>query len=106
MSIRLRLTLLYTAILALTLTGFGMMLYGTQSQSMRSGEERMLAETARRLAELRQFEEHRMGDRRFRERPVPPWPPEGEDAPDRAGGEEWEVLDRNRVGGGRTTPHP
>lgn len=86
MSIRLRLTLLYTAILALTLTGFGTMLYGTQSQSVRSGEERMLAETARRLADIRQFEEHRMGDRRFWERPFPPWPPEGEDAPNRAFG--------------------
>jgi len=99
MSIRLRLTLLYTAILALTLTGFGTMLYGTQSQSMRSGEERMLAETARRLTERRQFEEHQLGDPRF------PWPPESEDVPNRAFGvravymqtlsPEGEVVDRS-----------
>ena len=40
MSIRLRLTLLFSVILALTLTGFGGMLYGTQAQSMRRQQER------------------------------------------------------------------
>ncbi len=86
MSIRLRLTLLYTAILALTLAGFGAMLYGTQLQSMRSGEERMLAETAKRIAERGPFEGFWFGDRLPEERPSPPWPPEAENAPNRVFG--------------------
>jgi two-component system OmpR family sensor kinase len=54
MSIRLRLTLLYTVILALTLAGFGAMLYSIQSQSIRGGEERMLSDWAQRTVEHRQ----------------------------------------------------
>jgi two-component system OmpR family sensor kinase len=88
MSIRLRLTLLYTAILALTLASFGAMLYGTQSQSMRSGEERMLAETAKRMAERGPFDERQFDDHPPEERPLPPspWPPNIEGAPNRAFG--------------------
>jgi two-component system OmpR family sensor kinase len=86
MSIRLRLTLLYTAILALTLASFGAMLYGTQSQSIRSGEERMLAETARRMAERWPFEGLWFDDRPPEERPSPPWPPDAENTPNRAFG--------------------
>lgn len=88
MSIRLRLTLLYTAILALTLASFGAMLYGTQSQSMRSGEERMLAEAAKRMAERGPFDERQFDDRPSGERPLPPsqWPPNIEGAPNRAFG--------------------
>ena len=52
MSIRLRLTLVYTAILALTLASLGAILYSTQLQSMRSGEERLLAAMAQRVVEL------------------------------------------------------
>ena len=86
MSIRLRLTLLYTAILALTLSSFGAMLYGTQSRSMRGSDERMLAETVKRIAEHWQFEGDQFGDRPFGERPFPPGPPNDEESPDRAFG--------------------
>ena len=86
MSIRLRLTLLYTAILALTLASFGAMLYGTQSRSMRSGEERMLAETARRTAERWPFEGRQFDDRPPEERPFPLLPPRVEGAPNRVFG--------------------
>ncbi len=44
MSIRLRLTLLYTVILALTLAGFGAMLYRVQAQSLYRREERALTD--------------------------------------------------------------
>jgi two-component system OmpR family sensor kinase len=66
MSIRLRLTLLYSVILALTLVGFSAMVYGVQRQSTLQDEKRMLAETARHTAGLGQF-----GDSRF-DRPPPP----------------------------------
>jgi len=77
MSIRLRLTLLYTAILVLTLTTFSAILYGTQLQSILAGERRMLAGIAQRFAE------RRPDDHTFEERPFPPWPPREEIAPDR-----------------------
>jgi two-component system OmpR family sensor kinase len=77
MSIRLRLTLLYTAILALTLTAFSAMLYGTQSQSILAGERQMLADAARRIAE------RRLDARPFEEHPFPPLPPREEVAPNR-----------------------
>ncbi|MCP4540909.1 MAG: HAMP domain-containing histidine kinase [Chloroflexi bacterium] len=86
MSIRLRLTLLFTAILALTLAGFGAMLYGTQSRSMRGGDERILAETARRIVERWSFEGDQFGDRPFGERPFSPGPPNDEGTSDRAFG--------------------
>ena len=54
MSIRLRLTLLYTAILALTLAILGTILYTSQLRSMRTGEERMLAGMAQRIVGKRQ----------------------------------------------------
>jgi len=77
MSIRLRLTLLYTAILALTLTAFSAMLYGTQSQSILAGERQMLADAARRITE------RRLDDHPFEEPPFPPLPPREEVAPNR-----------------------
>jgi two-component system OmpR family sensor kinase len=83
MSIRLRLTLLYSVILALTLTGFGAMLYGTQARSIRGDDERMLAETARRLAGFWQLEERRSDDHQFGERPFPPMPPRDAAGPNR-----------------------
>ncbi len=88
MSVRLRLTLLYTAILALTLSGFGAMLYGTQSKSIRGGDERMLADTARRIAERWQIEKEQPSERQLEGRLFPPWSPKdgGEDAPNRAFG--------------------
>ncbi|HET91842.1 MAG TPA: hypothetical protein ENN99_14055 [Chloroflexi bacterium] len=51
MSIRLRLTLLYTVILALTLAVLGGILYGTQLQSIRREGEQMLASFAHRFVE-------------------------------------------------------
>ena len=77
MSIRLRLTLLYTAILGLTLTAFSAVLYGTQLQSILIGEKQMLAGVAHRFAE------RRLDDRPFEEPPFPPLPPREEIAPDR-----------------------
>jgi signal transduction histidine kinase len=50
-SIRLRLTLTYTAILALTLAGMGGVLYGTQWRSLRLAETRVLSAVAERFAE-------------------------------------------------------
>jgi two-component system OmpR family sensor kinase len=50
-SIRLRLTLVYTAILALTLASLGGVLYGTQLQSMHLAEERGLNAIADRMVE-------------------------------------------------------
>lgn len=55
MSIRLRLTLLYTTILALTLAGFGVLLYTAQARLLRAGEERLMAEWARRAVEHRRL---------------------------------------------------
>jgi two-component system OmpR family sensor kinase len=81
MSIRLRLTLLYTAILVLTLTTFSAILYGTQLQSILAGERRMLADAARRMAE------HRGDGPQFEERPSPPWLLREEDAGDRRFGD-------------------
>jgi two-component system OmpR family sensor kinase len=54
MSIRLRLTLLYTTILALTLVAFGAVLYGTQAQTIRDREKWALVMTAERIVEGRQ----------------------------------------------------
>ena len=51
MSIRLRLTLAYTAILALTLAVMGGLLYGTQLQLMHRAEERGLIAIAERIVE-------------------------------------------------------
>jgi HAMP domain-containing protein len=78
MSIRLRLTLVYTAILALTLIGFSAILYGWQLQSIRSGEERLLADAAHRMAEFR-----RVADRRFEGPQFPLFPPRGGEPPNR-----------------------
>jgi two-component system OmpR family sensor kinase len=75
MSIRLRLTLLYSVILALTLTSFSAMLYGWQSQSLRSAEERLLADAAHRIPEFNQ-----LGDRPFEGRP---FPQRGDEPPNR-----------------------
>ena len=77
MSIRLRLTLLYTAILALTLVGFGAVLYGTQAQTIRDREEQMLASTAQRIAEARQSGSDWVGQGQ----PPPMPPPEEEERP-------------------------
>jgi len=77
MSIRLRLTLLYTAILALTLAISGGGLYSTQYQSMRRDEERLLAGLARRVVE------HRQPGREFGEFQFPPLPPPDEYARNR-----------------------
>jgi two-component system OmpR family sensor kinase len=72
MSIRLRLTLLYTTILALTLIGFGAVLYGTQAQTIRDREERMLVGIAQRIAEGRQSGSYWVGEGPF----PPPMPPQ------------------------------
>jgi len=77
MSIRLRLTLLYTAILALTLAISGGGLYSTQYRSMRRDEERLLAGLARRVVE------HRQPGREFGEFQFPPLPPPDEYARNR-----------------------
>ena len=68
MSIRLRLTLLYSVILALTLTGFSAMLYGWQSRSMRSHEERLVADAAHRFARDRQWDDGQLEGRQIEER--------------------------------------
>jgi two-component system OmpR family sensor kinase len=93
MSIRLRLTLLYSVILALTLVGFSGMLYGWQWRSVRSREEDMLASSARRIAGARQWadqetagpqlEERRPEEHPPEERGLPPIPPFGEEPPNR-----------------------
>ena len=54
MSIRLRLTLLYTAILAVTLASLGAILYGTQHRSMVGEGGRMIRDIGQRLVELRE----------------------------------------------------
>lgn len=77
MSIRLRLTLLYSAILALTLFGFGAILYGSQSQSLLTQEKQRLAEIASRTAERSLPTERQFDDLE------PPSPPRDENAPDR-----------------------
>jgi len=78
MSIRLRLTLLYTTILALTLASLGGILYSTQYRSMSRSEERLLADLARRVVE------HRQLGREFGEPAFPPLPPQDEGGgPDR-----------------------
>ncbi len=74
MSIRLRLTLLYTTILALTLIGFGGVLYGTQAQTIRDREERMLVGATQRIVEIRQADGHWIDDGPF----PPPMPPQEE----------------------------
>lgn len=88
MSIRLRLTLLYSVILALTLAGFSGMLYGWQWRSVRSREERMLTDAARRMAGARQLGDQEAGGRwpeehRPQERGLPPIPPFPEEPPNR-----------------------
>lgn len=77
MSIRLRLTLLYTTILTLTLIGFGGVLYGTQAQTIHDREEQILASTAQRIAEARQLDSNWTG-----EGPFPPMPPREEGKPE------------------------
>lgn len=72
MSIRLRLTLLYTTILALTLIGFGAVLYETQVQTIRDREERMLVGAAQRIVEIRQSGGLWVDDGPF----PPPMPPQ------------------------------
>jgi two-component system OmpR family sensor kinase len=84
MSIRLRLTLLYTAILAFTLIGFGAVLYGTQAQTIRDREEQMLVGVAQRIAEGRQSGSYWVGDGPF----PPPMPPQ-------EGGRRWEQPPNN-----------
>ena len=74
MSIRMRLTLLYTTILALTLTSFGGMLYVTQSQSMLAASRRLTAGAARRIVDRFQDVGSLYG------RQFPPSPP-GDDNP-------------------------
>ena len=78
MSIRLRLTLLYTAILALTLIGFSAILYGSQSRTMLTRERHWLAEMADRAVDYRL----RTG-RQFDDLPPPMRPPRDEGAPNR-----------------------
>jgi HAMP domain-containing protein len=76
MSIRLRLTLLYTAILALTLIAFGGVLYGTQAQTTRGREEFLLSSTAQRIIEYRLSD-----DAELDENPFFPKPPRGGGGP-------------------------
>ncbi len=81
MSIRLRLTLLYTAILALTLTGFGVALYKVQAQSTYGREERALANWVQLVVAHRM-----MGYGRGPQIPlIPPLPIEEAPWPRRAG---------------------
>ncbi len=74
MSIRLRLTLLYTTILALTLAAFGAVLYGTQAQTIHDREKWALVMTAERIVEGRQPGGGWIGQGQ----PPPMPPPEGE----------------------------
>jgi len=74
MSIRLRLTLLYSAILALTLIAFSAMVYGIQSQSTLDAQKQMLAGRAQRFAEGRQLQLRGEGR---------PFPPDRNDVPTR-----------------------
>jgi signal transduction histidine kinase len=61
MSIRLRLTLLYTAILAVALAGLGLALYLTVSQVTLGAIEDALADEAKRLASSREFDVAHIG---------------------------------------------
>jgi signal transduction histidine kinase len=74
MSIRLRLTLLYSTILALTLIAFSVMVYTIQSQSTLNAQKQMLASRAQRFAEGRQLQLRGEGR---------PFPPDRNDAPTR-----------------------
>jgi two-component system, OmpR family, sensor kinase len=56
MSIRMRFALLYTAILAITLTFFGATLYTIQSQGTLTASKSVVSEFARRVAEGRRFQ--------------------------------------------------
>lgn len=78
MSIRLRLTLLYTAILALTLMGFSATLYGSQAQAILAREKQLLADMARRSIERPLRSEQQLDDIQS-----PPWPLRDAGAPDR-----------------------
>ena len=78
MSIRLRLTMLYTAILALTLFAFSAILYGSQSQALLNREKDFLADGAHRVVKLRLHWDRPFDDLRFAWRP-----PRDEDAPNR-----------------------
>jgi signal transduction histidine kinase len=69
MSIRLRLTLLYTTILALTLIAFSVTIYGSQSQSMLAWEKQFLADMIPGAVERRLHTEHQVDDLEF---PLPP----------------------------------
>jgi len=72
MSIRLRLTLLYSVILALTLVTFSVVVYSVQSQSTLNEQKHELAGWARRAADRLQFSDQlQFDDRRPDE---PPWP--------------------------------
>lgn len=71
MSIRLRLTLLYSAILALTLIVLGAMLYGGQARLTLRDEAQVIADMAQRIVELRQAG-FPLDERMLRERPMPP----------------------------------
>lgn len=55
MSIRLRFTLMYTVILALTLTAFGVMLYTIQARTTLGFQEDLLTDFARRIGEGRRL---------------------------------------------------
>ena len=70
-SIRLRLTLLYTAILALTLVAFGTVLYVAQSEATYGGVRANLARQAQEFERRQSF-------------PQPPGDPTGRQAPDQA----------------------
>ena len=83
MSIRLRLTLLYSVILALTLASFSGMLYGWQWRSVRSREEGLLANSAHRIARARQLDDQEPEGRWPEERGLPPIRPFGDESPNR-----------------------
>ena len=74
MSIRLRLTLLYSAILALTLVAFSVMVYGIQSQSTLNAQKQLLVGRAQRFSEGRQIQLRGEGR---------PFPPDRNDVPTR-----------------------
>ncbi len=95
MSIRLRLTLLYTAILALMLAVTGGALYGTQARSLRRAEMQLLAEAARRIAS--HVADNYPEEREFL--PVPLPPPGEERRPQRFGmpATYAQLLDRSGV---------
>ncbi|MCX7683598.1 MAG: HAMP domain-containing histidine kinase [Anaerolineae bacterium] len=82
MSIRLRLTLLYTVILALTLTAFGMALYNVQAQSTYHREMHALAEWVKVVVAHRS---RGYGPRGPQMPLVPPFPVEESPWPRRAG---------------------